>query len=576
MLTENVLKKGLLFVLYGICCWGIVHAQDGSTLQNTLGDPLEQYRQRLTQVAASTTLPPLEGAVDPDVYVVGPGDVFGLTIGGVAAIATTVPVSADGHLVLPDVGSIAVGGKTLAETRTEALAAIRQQYQNVQVDLTLAQPRQFYVHVAGAVPAPRRYIALPISRVSSVVEQALIDTTRSPVGNLAFQPSLRDVRVKHTDGTEESADLLRYLTTGDTAYNPYLQDGDVVFIPPYDPNTGSVYISGNLPYPGSYPYRPGDTIADLLTLGSSSDDHAAFETVRLSRVGTDGTTEHRMLNLATSAAEPLQPRDHVYVVPPTELLGEATVEGFVQFPGIYPIEDGKTDLRALLEQAGGVRSDGLGRAAYVLRNPLPTPMPHLDPQRRLTTSPLSDALVQADSAYIMQQMRLAEFGFSSRVYFAQALRQNYRIHLDLDALLQPHSEAFVLRDGDRVVVPRNEGTVLVFGQVNQPGYFPYVPNQAASSYVAKAGGLARTATDTYVVEGGSGQHLPAGTTVKPGDMVFVDRAAAITDDVNLERLRFEEERNRVDRRSRVAQIVLQAASVTLQTVLIIRNLRNSN
>ena len=77
---------------------------------------------------------------------------------------------------------------------------------------------------------PRRYLALPVSRVSSIVELALADTTRAPVGNVAFQPSLRDVRLRHRDGTEQSADLLRYLTTGETVHNPYVQDGDVIFV----------------------------------------------------------------------------------------------------------------------------------------------------------------------------------------------------------------------------------------------------------------------------------------------------------------------------------------------------------
>lgn len=575
MLTENVLKKGLVLLLCGLCWWSEVNAQDRGGQRSSLPDPLEQYRQRAVQAVGATMLPPMEGAVDPDTYVVGPGDVFGVAIGGMVPLTVTIPVSADGHLVLPDAGSIAVGGETLAVARTKALEALRQQYRNVQVELTLAQPRQFYVHVAGAVPVPRRYLALPVSRISSVVELALADTTRAPVGNFAFQPSLRDVRLRHRDGTEQSADLLRYLTTGETEHNPYVQDGDVIFVPPYDPDTGSLYISGNLPFPGSYPYRPGDTVADLLALATGDATYEAFTSIRLSRVASDGTTEHRMLTRGTHNDERLQPRDHLYVVPLTELAGEATIEGYAQFPGTYPIIDGTTDVRTLIEKAGGLRPDGLGRAAYLVRNPLPEPLPNLDAQQRFGPSPVDPLTAKVDTTFFMQQTRLAEFGFLSRAYFARAFRQQHRIHLNLDDLLQPNSTPFLLRDGDRLVVPRDEGTVLVFGQVNQPGYFPYQRGLVAKAYIEQAGGLGAGAAKAYVIEAGSGRYQSSNTIIRPGDMVFVDRSSSVTDDPTLERLRFEAERNRVDRRSRVAQIALQAASVTLQTVLIIRELRRN-
>ena len=69
-----------LVVLIAACLGAPAHAQvlsggdRGTTTSLTPDNPLAQLRQRLS---GSATVPlPLEGAVDPAAYVVGPGDLF--------------------------------------------------------------------------------------------------------------------------------------------------------------------------------------------------------------------------------------------------------------------------------------------------------------------------------------------------------------------------------------------------------------------------------------------------------------------------------------------------------------------
>src|SRR5690606_17372264 len=70
------------------------------------------------------------------------------------------------------------------------------------------------------------------------------------VAEARYRPSFRNVLVTRRDGTTERVDLLRYYATGDTAANPYLRDGDTLFLPFFDPSKESVGVDGAVPEPG--------------------------------------------------------------------------------------------------------------------------------------------------------------------------------------------------------------------------------------------------------------------------------------------------------------------------------------
>ncbi len=234
------------------------------------------------------SLLPMEGVVDENEYRVGPGDFFTIVIGSVEGSSAAIPVSADGRLPLPEAGGVMVGGLTLADARSVALDALRTSFGNIPVDISLSQPRQFYVHVSGAVPTPGRYLSLPLGRVSSALALAFADTSRAPVTNPDMRPSMRNVSVVHRDGTEDHLDLFQYFSAGQISQNPYLQDGDVVFVPGYSPAYQSVQVDGSVPFPGGYDVRPGDNIQAVLRAAGLTQPVAHVETVRVVRTDESG------------------------------------------------------------------------------------------------------------------------------------------------------------------------------------------------------------------------------------------------------------------------------------------------
>ncbi len=236
---------GCLF-LVGLFLWTSLGGSTFVQAQNRVGrpglldparsNPLLQLQQRAMDASFQSGLVALEGAVDPSEYIVGPGDQFSITIGGIAPISQMISISIDGNLALPDAGAISAAGRHLDVVRREALAALQRSYRNVPLEVSLMQPRLFYVHISGAVPEPGRYLMLPMSRVDDAVQQAYASriierpdpqagglpriissaTSERPVMSVAYQPSLRNVRITHRDGTRQTVDLIWYYNTGET------------------------------------------------------------------------------------------------------------------------------------------------------------------------------------------------------------------------------------------------------------------------------------------------------------------------------------------------------------------------
>lgn len=531
----------------------------------TIGPETNPLQDQLTRFQGAGGVIPLEGTVDAAQYIVGPGDLFEISVGGPQPLMAPTAVSADGYLILPEAGAVQVGGHSLHEARSRAKAALQESFRNVRVEIALAQPRQFYVHVSGAVPFPGRYLATPVGRVAGVLSLAYADTTRAPTGNTRFRPALRNVLLTHTDGTQETVDLLRYHATGSTEHNPYLRDGDVVSVPAFDPDYGAVFVSGNVAFPGIYDHRPDDTLADLLALATGEETPRPSQRVRLSRVLEDGSAEAAIYEAAALQGEagvPVLARDQVHVLAEDMARGVVEIDGWVQYPGAYPILSGETTLQGLVALAGGLRPGALARAAHLKRSPLPLPEPDYE-ARFGALAGLPDA-VPADTLALMQATRLADMDFFGNAYLKHDLRMHSSVPIDLTVALDEGAAPILLQDGDKVYVPRDNNQVFVFGQVNRPGYVPHRPGMSLQEYVRAASGPGENAGTSYVIKAGTNRFAAASeTTIESGDRIFVNRENMFADTEELQRLLTEGERLDLENE----RMGLEKRSFTFQTIL---------
>lgn len=506
----------------------------------------------------------LEGAVDPAEYVVGPGDVFTITIGGARAFARQVSatVSADGRLAIPEAGSFEAAGQTLAAVLARVRPAVRRNFQNVPTDVTLSEPRRFIVHVSGAVRDPGRHVVRAVGRVEDALVAASLNTSVGtlmeygvPEAGKTLRPAFRNVSVERESGPSLSVDLARYVATGDPRFNPHLRDGDRVRLPAFAPRQEGVFVGGTVLRPGVYDLRPDDTVAVLAEVAGAPEG-ASF---RLTPAGGPA----RMLSPAEAASTPVGPRDQIAVADPDPLAGAAEVEGGVAFPGAFPIRNGQTTVGVLVELAGGLAPDALPRAAYLERT-----------------------LLSPDSAEVAD-LRSDGLDLLGQLYYRQEAARTPRVGLDLTSAA---SVEVVVRDGDRLVIPRGDNGVRVFGAVARPGFVPYSPGRSATAYVERAGGLTEAATGVWVVEAGTGRLVPyPDRALEPGDAVFAAREVLADTpqgaQITLQQRQAEREENRALReeqrdarqaRFQLFQTVISAAGVVVSAIIAVSALNNSN
>ncbi|MBV8757222.1 MAG: SLBB domain-containing protein [Deltaproteobacteria bacterium] len=456
-----------------------------------------------TTGATSTPAPiAIEQPIDPDQYICGPGDVFDLNFWGAQNFRLKIAVDLEGRTFISKVGYVAVAGKTLSAVRTAIKSKVRGQYPGLNFDLTLVAPRTFLVHVVDNVKAPGTFTTHPLERVSTVLSKA---------GTLP-NGSRRRIEVRHRGGKTATADLVLYELTGDTGYNPYLLDGDVVSVPFADP---VVAIAGAVRRPGTYELIKSKDLTELLELAGGF-TNGVSRTLPIQVVRHNDRQQQTAMELAFAGnAAPnasLHDDDRVYVRGTDEVQRTILLIGAVV--GADPLDAATTSKRlafvegdtvlSLIERAGGIKAPGDLRRSYISR-PRAGKTPELLP-------------------------------------------------LDLDALLvrRDFSADKKIEMGDTIVIPPMQYSVLVEGAVGRSGLYNYNPTFGIAEYIAHAGGRSRTARDLDEVKlidaNGTTHDYRGDLRPAPGDAILVP------------------ERN--FSRAEVAQLVLAGVGLVLSGVAI--------
>ena len=160
------------------------------------------------------------------------GDVLAVTLPGEAALTKDFVIDRQGKILLPEVGSVALSGKSLAES----VAAIRDKLSHAYRDLerltVVLKDRRLFVSVHGYVKTPG-----PVELTGDATVQMAI----AAAGGLAQGAQLDRLQVRHADGTVETFDYKKYLSTGNLKDTVALRPLDTVFVPA-SPLTGNVQI----------------------------------------------------------------------------------------------------------------------------------------------------------------------------------------------------------------------------------------------------------------------------------------------------------------------------------------------
>jgi len=475
----------------------------------------------------------LEQAISGIGYTMGPGDVLDINIWSPHPISYRLEVTVEGKLLIPYVGELDVNQLPLAEAKELIRRELLKNYRNVEISITLIALRRFQIYVLGQVGAPGSYLASAVERVSTIIERA---------GGFQENANQRNILVQNGDSLRTTADLYAFLRRGLGERNPYVTDGDRIFVPFAK---DFLYVLGQVNAPGRMQFRDGDRLSDVILLAGGFATDAFLDTIEVARYvegATDPTRffvvnggdvtatrpeDQRLVPETLGRFKPpapavplghfpsyldfrLQPEDVVFVRQSAEarLRGLVDIQGEVKYPGSFPIVEGESRLSDLVEMAGGVTVDAsLVEAKLIRRKALGLEDPEFE---RLKKIPVSD---MKESEYSYYKMKSRQLPGQMVVNFEQALiHGNTRYNI-------------LLEHQDLVVISTRKDYVGLLGMVAHPGNVTYRPGLNASGYIRAAGGFADKAakSDTRVIKAGTGEWMKTHEAGKlePGDVVFV-------------------------------------------------------
>lgn len=318
----------------------------------------------------------------------------------------------------------------------------------------------------------------------------------------------------------------------------------------------NVSISGYVKNPITLPYADSLTLYDLVFRAGGLQDpffrgRAFLQRADLIRFNPDGVTTRIIpFNLEDVLKDrsfdmKLEPGDRVlvYKADVEKVLDKfVTIEGEVRAPGKYSLSTGMTPMDLIL-QAGGFTEEALRTEVYVNRvsesgypgnkisesfkvelplmfdrenkNNQKFVLKHKDivvvrknPEFESQRVVRIDGEVMFPGVYALEKKSetfyelLKKAGGPTEEAFlfgTQFNRDNHRLVVNAEELWNDYDEDLdvILKNGDIISIPKKPNSILVTGEVNNPGLYKYTPGLSVKDYIDFAGG--ETDSSNYIL-----------------------------------------------------------------------------
>src|SRR2546426_459321 len=211
-------------------------------------------------------------------YTIGPGDVLKVTVWGHDDLSKEYPVTLDGRVPFPLIGSVPAVGLTTTEFAKRLRDLLEKDYLvNPQVIVAVKEYLSRKVHVIGDAEKPGLFYLTGPTTLLEVLSKA---------GGLSKSAGKDVLVVRATPGTGSS--ILRFdlrkIQAGDTKENIFLENGNTVLVP--RANTFSVF--GEVKKPGAYQLDKETNVLEGITIAGGFTDKAAPGRTRVIRTTDRG------------------------------------------------------------------------------------------------------------------------------------------------------------------------------------------------------------------------------------------------------------------------------------------------
>ena len=476
--------------------------------------------------------------VDPDEYIVGPGDELHINI--ISSNETfdhSLVISPTGQLLIPSVGMVDCNKLKLSQLVKEIKREIRSWSTNVRINVELINIREFRILVLGQFDNAGYFIVTPMTKVSDLFNQiktehnqkakeaikvnkessfsetfgmrsriAVDDFYNRKLGleeepdNELSHLSKRNILIFRGKDTIK-VDLEKFKVNGNQELNPYVQQEDVIKIP-YAKRFFTVH--GGVQKPGKYEYKSGDKILDALTIAGGFHPDAVLDSISLIRTNIPNDTRSIYLTQKQCELEFLESEDHLmvpysYNEDPHEIV---EIVGEINYPGTYPIKIGTTTISDIIRLAGGFLPSADSSKIYI-NNKTIVKIPDRELERILLKDEINRSI--EEKAYVKARIRTEKGALETSLNTIK--NNNYQV-----------------TSNDVIFIQKYFPYVEVIGAVESPGRYPFSSENNANDYIRLAGGVTQNASrKRFVIKSTTGQRLKASRNLdlQYGDVVFI-------------------------------------------------------
>ena len=476
--------------------------------------------------------------VDPDEYIVGPGDELHINI--ISSNETfdhSLVISPTGQLLIPSVGVVDCNKLKLSQLVKEIKREIRSWSTNVRINVELINIREFRILVLGQFDNAGYFIVTPMTKVSDLFNQiktehnqkakeaikvnkessfsetfgmrsriAVDDFYNRKLG-LEEEPdndlshlSKRNILIFRGKDTIK-VDLEKFKVNGKQELNPYVQQEDVLKIP-YAKRFFTVH--GGVQKPGKYEYKSGDKILDAVTIAGGFHPDAVLDSISLIRTNLPNDTRSIYFTQKQCELEFLEPEDHLmvpysYNENPHEIV---EIVGEINYPGTYPIKIGTTTISDIIRLAGGFLPSADSSKIYI-NNKTVVKIPDRELERILLKDEINRSI--EEKAYVKARIRTEKGALETSL---NTIKNNN----------------YLVTSNDVIFIQKYFPYVEVIGAVESPGRYPFSSANNANDYIKLAGGVTKNASrKRFVIKSTTGQRLKVSRNLdlQYGDVVFI-------------------------------------------------------
>ena len=476
--------------------------------------------------------------VDPDEYIVGPGDELHINI--ISSNETfdhSLVISPTGQLLIPSVGMVDCNKLKLSQLVKEVKREIKSWSTNVRINVELINIREFRILVLGQFDNAGYFIVTPMTKVSDLFNQiktehnqkakeaikvnkessfsetfgmrsriAVDDFYNRKLG-LEEEPdndlshlSKRNILIFRGKDTIK-VDLEKFKVNGNQELNPYVQQEDVIKIP-YAKRFFTVH--GGVQKPGKYEYKSGDKILDAVTIAGGFHPDAVLDSISLIRTNLPNDTRSIYFTQKQCALEFLEPEDHLmvpysYNEDPHEIV---EIVGEINYPGTYPIKIGTTTISDIIRLAGGFLPRADSSKIYI-NNKTIVKIPDRELERILLKDEINRSI--EEKAYVKARIRTEKGALETSL---NTIKNNN----------------YLVTSNDVIFIQKFFPYVEVIGAVESPGRYPFSSANNVNDYIKLAGGVTKNASrKRFVIKSTTGQRLKASRNLdlQYGDVVFI-------------------------------------------------------